>query len=102
MNNYSEMKNELLKQKKEIEEEYINFFNKVMKFGNLATDIANTVQTENDCLDYVKLANGELEKMNRLMIAMMYVEQPQDKEIVKLLMENIKIMNSPQNNNFKK
>ena len=36
------------------------------------------------------------------MIAMMYVEQPQDKEIVKLLMENIKIMNSPQNNNFKK
>ena len=102
MTNYSEMKNELLKQKKEIEEEYAIFFNKVMKFGNLCADIANTIQTENDLLDYAKLANSELDKINRLMVAMMYVEQPQNKEIIKLLMENIAIMNSPQNNNFKK
>lgn len=102
MKNYNEMKQELLNKKKEIEEEYTPFFNKVMSFGNLCTNIGDAIQNENDFLDYAKLANSELDKINRLMIAMMYVERPQDNEIIKLLMENITITQEEKNNNFKK
>ena len=94
---YIDEKKKLMHRKKEILEKYKIFFSEVMVLGKDINKLENEVNHPCQEIDIFQFYtnDSEMQKIFRLMSALMYVEKPNDKEIVESLRENIKI-------NFKK
>jgi len=65
----------------------------------LAVEMGNMDElplTPTEIIDWMRFANSdeEMEKFTRLIVALQYVQSPQDRNIVTNLKENIKINNS--------
>ena len=90
---YIEKKMDLLRKKEEILREYDDFFREVMEFGKDARNLENEAKNPMQQLDLVQFITEDVEmiKLFRLMSALLYVENPSDKEIIAALKENIKI-----------
>ena len=95
--NYKEKKEELIKERNDLLKEYETFFYKTMelaaKMGNISEGCSLSSTEMIDWLNYL-VSDLEMDKFGRLVAALQYVEEPEDKEVIFNLKENIEINNS--------
>ena len=93
---YEDKKNELKHKKSNLLKEYEVLFYKTMKLAVEMSDMDKLPLSPIDMLDWMKfVANDEeMEKFTRLVIALQYVQSPEDRNVISNLKENIEINNS--------
>ena len=95
--NYEEKKKELILERYALLKEYKKFFYKTMKLASKISDIDNSnLLTSKEKLDWMMFScnDKEMEKITRLVASLLYVESPEDKDIIFNLQENIEINNT--------
>lgn len=103
MSIYNEKKQKIIKMKDELLKEYTNLLSKSMKY---TSDIANVINSNNisqiEVLDFMKFMfnNNDSDKLTRLCVALQYVENPSDTEVIDALIENIELNKSNSTQKF--
>lgn len=93
MNNYYDKKRELLLERVELLKKYEYFLNEVLVFNNKINGLGSEIKNPNELMDYMKsfTDSEEMNKIFRMISALLYVEKPCDKEVIEALKENITI-----------
>ena len=104
---YIEKKQELLKKRDELFNKYAVLFNETMRLA-YEHDMNNVFEgIEDDSLENridwmtVESQSETLRKMTRLTASLLYVEKPEDKQIVENLQENIEVNNENRKGTYK-
>lgn len=102
MDNYSIRKDKIQKTAAKLLQRYESLLVDTLEFGSSISHIFECDMDISEAIDWLKFAcNDEnMKKINRLMAALMYVEYPDDKEIINTLQENI-ALNTIEENHFK-
>ena len=104
---YNEKKQELRKKRDELFNKYAVLFNETMRLA-YEHDMNNVFEgIEDDSLENridwmtVESQSETLRKMTRLTASLLYVEKPEDKQIVENLQENIEVNNENRKGTYK-
>ncbi len=104
---YIEKKQELRKKRDELFNKYAVLFNETMRLA-YEHDMNNVFEgIEDDSLENridwmtVESQSETLRKMTRLTASLLYVEKPEDKQIVENLQENIEVNNENRKGTYK-
>ena len=104
---YIEKKQELSKKRDELFNKYAVLFNETMRLA-YEHDMNNVFEgIEDDSLENridwmtVESQSETLRKMTRLTASLLYVEKPEDKQIVENLQENIEVNNENRKGTYK-
>ena len=103
MNTYTTKKENIQNNASKLLENYKLLLDDTMIIGsNISHMFDGNAANSNEIMDWVKFSSTDkdMQKISRLMVALMYVEYPQDREIVNALQENI-ALNSIVDNNSK-
>lgn len=94
--NYEEKKNELINKREILMKEYKALFYKAMRLAAEIGAMDELPLSPHEMLDWVKFisCDEEMEKFTRLVIALQYVQSPEDRNVIYNLRENIKINSS--------
>lgn len=93
MGNYYDKKRELLTEKVELLKKYESFLKEVFGFNSKINELQKGIENATELMDCMKFFtdNEEMNKIFRFTSALLYAENPGDKEIIKTLKENIAI-----------
>lgn len=88
---YKDKKQEILIKRDSILEKYYSLLKDVLEFGHELNNMDMEITNEAEAIDLKVFIINDLAKTTRLMAALLYVEEPQDKEVIGALKENISI-----------
>jgi len=90
MSEYIKKKNELLRSCKSLLEEESILYRKALQTSQLMNELIKCEKTPYEDIDVIMLTSEEdIEKLTRLVISLLYVENPDDKEVVEHLLGDI-------------
>ena len=90
---YEEKKNELINKKNCLLREYEALFYKTMRLAVEMDNMDKLLLSPVDMIDWMKFVvnDEEMEKFTRLVIALQYVQSPENRNVIYNLKENIEI-----------
>lgn len=90
---YDSKKKELIALRDEILRDYQSLLAKSLKLGSISSELYGIASLTGNVTDFVKFVETDLDTMKAtsLVAALMYVEYPEDKEVVQTLKRDIDI-----------
>lgn len=94
--NYAERKKDFIQKRDLLLKQYAVLRHSALQLASEINKINNEPMDFNEQLDWIRFSSNDkdMEKLTRLIISLLYVENPQDKGIISSLQENIKVNNS--------
>ena len=91
--NYTERKNRIIQKRNLLLKQYISLYRATLQFASEINKLENEPMKINEKLDWLRFSTSDkdMEKLTRLVISLLYVEDPQNKEIINNLKENMNI-----------
>lgn len=91
--NYTERKKRIIEQRNLLLKQYLKLYRSSLQLAKEISKLEHEPMKYNEKLDWLRFSTSDKDmiKLTRLIISLLYVEDPQNKEIISSLKDNINI-----------